>query len=360
MKIKRILKKVIAKMSFLFVGKSHLDTITAESVLQSFSSDPSTTCVASNTLDIQYDLQIIIPAYNAEKYVGQCLESALNQKTEYSYLVTIVNDGSTDQTLKIMQSFQKKFANMFDKLEIINQKNKGFSGARNTAMKILKGKYITFLDSDDVLVDGAVDAWLNAAKDGDYFVDIVQGRWYEGVELNAGGGIDNIKDANGLSGFPWGKIFKAEILQNFQFPEGYWFEDTPISFMLYGKGYSFKNISDVVYGYRLNPEGITAKCIESKRSVESFYITALCLREFPLFNISYDQRAYEYFLNQCIMNLNRISKQPKEIREAVFVLQKTLREKYFNGMHSDINKEIETALKKKQFRRFEILIKTKR
>lgn len=95
------------KSAFLHSGAAHIDVETAESILQSFWPAPLTTCATKNTLAIQYDLQIIIPAYNMEKYVAQCLESALNQETKYSYLVTVVNDGSTDQTLEIVRAFQK-------------------------------------------------------------------------------------------------------------------------------------------------------------------------------------------------------------------------------------------------------------
>lgn len=149
-------------------------------------------------------------------------------------------------------------------------------------------------------------------------------------------------------------------MEHFKFPEGYWFEDTPISFMMYGAGYSSKIIPDVVYGYRLNPDGITAKSGESKRSVESYYITELCLREFPQFGVKYDKRAYEYFLRQCQMNWSRTRKQPKEIREAIFVLECGLREKYFKNQHSEVNADIELSLRKKQFHKFEVLARTRR
>ena len=352
MNIKRLLKLIVRKSAILFRHPSHMNVEAARTILESFSSDPATTCIANNTLDIQYDLQIIVPAYNVEKYVEKCLESVLNQKTEYSYLVTIVNDGSTDRTLEIIKLYQEKYSN---RMEVIDQPNRGLSGARNSAMKVLKGRYITFLDSDDVLADGAVDILLNAAQDGDSLIDIVQGSWYDGVALTRKDMQYNIREAKELSGFPWGKLFRAEVLKHFQFPEGYLFEDTPISFILYGKNYRFKTISDVVYGYRINPEGITAKSKKMKRSVESYYITALCLKEFPAFNVSYDKRAYEYFLNQCCMNFKRTLNQPRNVREAIFVLEANLKERYFKDMYSKSNKEIESALDNKQFRKFEIL-----
>lgn len=84
-----------------------------------------------------------------------------------------------------------------------------------------------------------------------------------------------------------------------------------------------------------------------------------CLREFSAFGVLYDQRAYEYLLQQCIMNWERTAKQPKNVREAIFVLEAELIEKYFKNMCSNNNKEIEKALRKKQFRKFEILAWTR-
>lgn len=145
------------------------------------------------------------------------------------------------------------------------------------------------------------------------------------VYIRTSGGTP--QEVHQLSGYTWGKLFKAEVMEHFQFPEGYWFEDTPISFVL--------------YGYRLNRDGITAKSGGSKRSVESYYITALCLCEFPMFEVKYDKMAYEYFLRQCLMNWSRSRKQPEEIRETIFVLESELRGKYFKDQHSKVNKDIE-------------------
>lgn len=356
MKFKTILKRLIRKSAYFFNSSTKMTNEEAISILNAVHKDPSTTCVGNNTISIQYDLQIIVPAYNVSKYVGQCLESILNQETKYSYLVTVVNDGSTDNSLDIIRSYEQKYPN---KMEVINQKNRGFSGARNTAMKTLKGKYVTFLDSDDVLVEDAIDVLMDATKDEDKAIDIVQGSWYRDFELNVGGELSNIVEAKELSGYPWGKVFKAKILEHFQFPEGYWFEDTPVSFILYGKDYSYKCISNVVYGYRLNPNGITATSVGKVKSIDSFYITELCLKEFPIFDVSYNQRAYEYFLEQCVTNYWRTVKLSKNIRKAIFVLESTLMENYFKHFSSETNKDIEEVLQKKQFLKFEILLKTR-
>lgn len=94
------------------------------------------------------DLSIIMPAYNVEKYIKEAIDSVLNQKTKYNYELIIVNDGATDNTKKIIQSIES------DKIKYIEQKNQGLSGARNTGINNAVGKYITFMDSDDLLEDG--------------------------------------------------------------------------------------------------------------------------------------------------------------------------------------------------------------
>ena len=90
-------------------------------------------------------------------------------------------------------------------------------------------------------------------------------------------------------------------------------------------------------------------------SNSSFFSTGA----FSAFNVSYDKRAYEYFLNQCCMNFKRTLNQPRNVREAIFVLEANLKERYFKDMYSKSNKEIESALDNKQFRKFEILAITR-
>lgn len=178
MPIKQTIKHTLRCAAPFLIRGSSMSEEQALSLLHSFSPDPGTTCAANNKLDPQFDLQIIVPAYNAEKFVTQCLESALHQDTKYSYLITVVNDGSTDRTPEIIETYHVKFP---DRIEVTNQENKGFSGARNVALRVLKGRYITFLDSDDVLEEGTVEKLLDAAYMTD--TDIVQGGWVTNTEF---------------------------------------------------------------------------------------------------------------------------------------------------------------------------------
>lgn len=91
-------------------------------------------------------ISIIVPIYNSEKYLDECLQSILNQTFD-DYEVICVDDGSTDKSLSICQ----KFANADTRFKLIGQENGGVSAARNRAIKEAKGEYICFVDSDDII-----------------------------------------------------------------------------------------------------------------------------------------------------------------------------------------------------------------
>ncbi len=360
-KCKQFIKKVIYKNAGLFTLKSRLGISEAKGLLEQWSPKPNGICLTKNIIDIKYDLQIIVPAYNSEKYIEECLKSVLSQEHEYSVLITVVNDGSTDATAEILEKLRGVEPKSNTRLEIITQENKGFSGARNTGLKVLKGTYISFLDSDDVLPTDILQIMLNTAYTSKK--DIVQGELYRFTDTEPS--EERIKDSkkgdiNTLSGYPCGKIYRYTVLENYCFPEGYWYEDTPISFILFGLPYSHEYLNEVVYGYRQNPQSITYTSVSKKKSIDTYWITEECLKEFPLFGLSYDQRAYEYLLKQSIMNAGRIRKQSRKIREAVFILTHNLINTYFTDMKTNSSSmaEIEKALKNKQFLRFELLIKS--
>ena len=97
-------------------------------------------------MEISMRFSIIVPVYNVEKYVKKCLESIVNQ-TYRDYEVIIVNDGSTDGSIRIVNQFIEEDPN---RIRLINQQNKGLGGARNTGLENALGEYIVYLDSDDL------------------------------------------------------------------------------------------------------------------------------------------------------------------------------------------------------------------
>ncbi len=91
-------------------------------------------------------ISVIIPVYNVEEYLAECLNSVINQ-TYKNLEIIAIDDGSTDGSYKILKNYEQKEEN----IKVISQKNSGQSVARNLGLKLAKGKYIYFLDSDDYL-----------------------------------------------------------------------------------------------------------------------------------------------------------------------------------------------------------------
>ena len=105
-------------------------------------------------------VSVIIPVYNVEKYLGECLESIIDQSLEDIEIVC-VNDGSTDNSLSILESY----AELDNRIKIISQENHGLAAARNTGLKNINGDYVYFIDSDDFLELSALEELYNLAEE---------------------------------------------------------------------------------------------------------------------------------------------------------------------------------------------------
>ena len=103
-------------------------------------------------------ISIIIPAYNAEKYINECIDSILkNSKESLNQTeIIVINDGSTDRTLKKLEKYKEN-----NIIHVYTTKNQGVSAARNYGIKLAKGEWITFIDADDKVTEGFVDQNIN-------------------------------------------------------------------------------------------------------------------------------------------------------------------------------------------------------
>ena len=103
-------------------------------------------------------VSVIIPIYNQEKYLRECLETVLLQNLQ-EIEVICVNDGSTDESLSIL----KEYAKRDDRIVVVSQENKGVSAARNVGIEIAKGEYISFIDSDDWVAPNFIEKLYETA-----------------------------------------------------------------------------------------------------------------------------------------------------------------------------------------------------
>lgn len=149
--------------------------------------------------DTKYDLSIIIPLYNSSKYVKRLVQMLKEQKTEYGYEVIFINDGSTDETGKLIG----ELICMQDNFKCIEQKNAGISEARNKGINESRGKYISFIDHDDEIKSDFIQKLMDAAmRNNAEIIKCAYGQKYG--QTTIGKGI--------AKGFVWGgDIFKRLV-----------------------------------------------------------------------------------------------------------------------------------------------------
>lgn len=333
--IKKIIK-LIKKVEFPFLcnfgqNPQKLSEEQSRRIINQLTDNIYIQTVSENKLKIKYDLMIVVAAYNCEKTIQECVESVLKQETKYSFELVIVNDGSTDNTGKILS----KYTNMSN-VKVINQSNKGLSGARNKTLQELDGRYVFFLDSDDYLPrNDAIEKLLNCAYEKN--ADIVEGTafsFFENGKKNRDMThryIGKVKKDTDLYGYPWGKIYRSELFKKIIFPTGLWFEDTLISMIIYPLAKTKYIIKDYVYAYRINQNGITHSSRGKSKSIDTFIITEELVKlqsDLNLINSDTEQ----LFLNQMAMNYMRLKGLDKKVNSAVIVQSLLLYNKYFKSL----------------------------
>jgi glycosyltransferase involved in cell wall biosynthesis len=317
--IKGTLKGILNTAAPVFRRKSALDSASARETLLRFSPPPTGTAAADNRLlEPECDLQIVIPAYNVEAYLAQCMDSVLSQKTKYTYRVILVDDGATDATPAIADTYSDD-----PRVTVIHQRNKGLSGARNTGIREIFGKYLMFIDSDDFLLPGAIDAMLDTAFAHD--CDLVEGGAYYVYDakksvMHRYGSDRKVSDPYTLHGHAWGKLYRGALFEHLCFPEGYWYEDSLLSYLIFPNAKNVWVTGHMAYGYRINQAGIVKSSHGKPKSVDTYWITEALMSEHAQAGLPADDAYFRYILLQIRLNQHRIADLPEEIQECVFVL----------------------------------------
>ena len=128
----------------------------AESILNAVYPKPAVRSrSARKQYESQMDVSVIIPAYNVQPYIRECLDSVVNQDLRTSWEVIVVDDGSDDGTEAILEEYKA-----YPQIRVIRQENGGLSSARNTGLINAQGKHLLFLDGDDALADGCLSVLM--------------------------------------------------------------------------------------------------------------------------------------------------------------------------------------------------------
>lgn len=225
-------------------------------------------------------LSIIIPVYNAEKYIENTINTILKQDYD-DYEILIINDGSEDLSLEICE----RFARDNTKIKIISKKNEGVSVARNIGITKAQGEWITFVDADDGFIDNALCVYRNAL---DMDCNLILGSYTSQSfsEVRGSGQISNIDvsslrkcilnfslysdclheqgyDINTFNNWTcWGKFYKRNIIidNNISFPVGITHgEDLVFLYDYYRKTKKAICVNQKLYYYRIDNESVTRK-----------------------------------------------------------------------------------------------------
>lgn len=203
-------------------------------------------------------ISIIIPVYNTEKYLTECLDSLINQTYKDLELI-IINDGSTDNSMNIIKKYQKKY----DNIKVFEQENSGQSVARNVGLKYATGDYIMFVDSDDYIELDMVEKMLLPFKKSknldltfcDYYLknndELVKDYIIKHNDISE-------KKALILSApSPCLKVFKKSFLKNFSFPEHIIYEDLAAMPVLLTSANRIHHVKEHLYYYRQHGDSTT-------------------------------------------------------------------------------------------------------
>ena len=352
----RFLLKFKITIQSIFIKKTVTNYSDAIEFLNKNNSNYKTTYIRKEK-DLKmwnYQLNIIIPAYNCARYLEKCVNSVLSQKLKYTYEIIIVNDGSTDDTKKVLDQYRNQ-----KNIHIIEQDNKGFSGARNTGIDFATGRYLLFLDSDDEMLMNGIEALLNQAFK--YDADIVEGGFryiYSNgsyIDKPCSNGVKEVSMPLGiLEGYFWGKVYKREIFNGIRLPEGYWFEDSLNAHILFWKSKRCILIPELVYGYYKNENGITHTAQKKLKSIDSLYITESLIKDHLELGYDITQSYYEYFLRMVKLTYYRTRETNEEIRNAIFLYQCNLYGTYFNSFSTEVNgmKKLENSLKMNNYKMY--------
>ena len=212
-------------------------------------------------------ISIIVPIYNVEEYLRECLDS-IQKQTYPNFECIMVNDGSTDNSKQIAEEYL-----VDSRFTLINQSNQGLSSARNTGISHIREEstFISFVDSDDYIYPDFLETLIEHIEDD---VDIIEGMIeYFHDEIK----VDNVshnfekkilisKDSklgelalNELRVNVFPKLFRKSLLTEDFFPKGWIFEDLAVVPELVSHSGKWIKLPKVIYGYRIRPNSITTK-----------------------------------------------------------------------------------------------------
>lgn len=299
-------------------------------------------------------LSIIIPMYNVEKYAKQCLESVINRKYSDLYEVIVINDKSTDKTVKIIKKF-----NEIKNIHLINnEKNLGLASTRNKGLSKAKGEYIIFLDGDDILSEKFWNWFFNKELNQDIyifgykrFIDDVDDK---GVVYKPKIEYEIYKDYLFIAPGMTCKVFLKEYINKFP-QKKVNYEDYNI-WPQVSQTKKIELVDKEFYFYRINPDSISQQNDEHR-----FEEMKKSTHEIDFTNLDEDKMKFYVYKHMFIHQIGRIEKKREQYKEKFGKLYYELfKSNYIDDMNSNIyNLKYNNAKLNRILKRKEIIIKNK-
>lgn len=223
-------------------------------------------------------LSIIVPVYDVEKYIHQCIDSILNQ-TFQNFEIILVDDDSNDKSGAICDEYAKRD----NRVKVIHQVNAGLSAARNIGLKHAKGKYVAFVDSDDYIAPNMYELLLNKLYESG--TDMVKCGYHEFIyeditytrKFVSPCVYENTFSKEELLKFSmtdvlyivvWNAVYTKNLADKIFYPNGLISEDNYVSPMYLLESEKVAVISEPLYYYRQNPEGLSKKDVPLKKPLD--------------------------------------------------------------------------------------------
>lgn len=223
------------------------------------------------------DISVIVPIYNAEKYLNKCVDSLINQtKKELEFI--LVNDGSTDKTEEIIKSYKDS------RIKYFKNKNQGIGKTRNFGIEKATGKYIMFLDSDDYLKNNACEILYKSVEKTDAdlaicdFYKIYDSGVEEKIKLLSFKPTTLRKNpslVNEINLAPWNKLYKKELItkNKIKFVENLKYEDAPFVIEAFSKAGKIIKVDEYLNYYLIH--GNSETTVRDKRCFDILKIIDL-------------------------------------------------------------------------------------
>ncbi len=321
-------------------------------------------------------LSVIIPVYNVENYLNECLDSVTSQTLDDMEIICI-DDGSTDNSPYILKEYQKKDS----RIKIITKENGGQATARNLGIKEAQGEYIAFVDSDDFIEPTMFEKLYTKSKDNNLDIamckiatydnqteEIKNNVWYYmlGVFRDFEKDIFNHKDTKEftchIAVTPYNKIYKTTLLKenNILFPEGLIFEDEKFFYDTYLRAKRVSIVDEFLYYYRINRKGSTVDTIKDNDFSDIVPISKLIRETFKETN-NYED--YKILLSNRFIHLQlaRFTQTSQKYKENFFNLLKSDLEEVladrtiYDNLESDVKLRVDKIINSESLSEFEKL-----